>query len=126
MSIVLRAGDLNRRVRIERPVAGPGFDDAGNGEWAPVATVAANVQDALPSHGERLADGLNASARPARIRIRFRRDVTSSMRFCVLRQQGVDEVVDRILQIVSGPAELGERVGLEFMAEEYSPAGNTA
>ncbi len=33
---------------------------------------------------------------------------------------------NRIMQIIAGPAELGRREGLEFMVEEYSPAGNAA
>lgn len=47
----------------------------------------------------------------------FREDVTPDMRFVF----GA-----RVMQIVAGPAELGFREGLEFMAEEYRPAGNPA
>ncbi|WP_404711489.1 head-tail adaptor protein [Sphingomonas sp. MMS24-J13] len=113
----LDAGTLDRELRIERPVADDSFDGAGSGAWALVATVWASVQDALPSRGERLADGVNVSARPARVRIRFRDDVTPNMRFVL---------GTRIMQIIAGPAELGRRDGLEFMVEEYSPAGNPA
>lgn len=113
----MRAGELDRRVRIERPVPDPSLDGAGSGTWELVAEVRASVRDALPSRGERLADGINAAARPARVRIRFRDDLTGDMRFVL---------GSRIMQIVSGPAELGRREGLEFMVEEYSPAGNPA
>lgn len=113
----LDAGSLDRRVRIERPVADGGFDGAGSGSWALVAEVWANVRDALPSRGERLADGMNIASRPSRVRIRYRDDVSSAMRFVLS---------DRIMQIVAGPAELGRREGLEFMVEEYQPAGNPA
>jgi head-tail adaptor len=75
------------------------------------------VTDALPSRGEKLAEGINLAARPARVRMRFREDVTPDMRFVM---------GDRIMQIVAGPAELGRREGLEFMVEEYRPAGNPA
>lgn len=115
--MTLDPGTLNRRIRIERPVADDSFDGAGSGTWQPVAEVWANVQDMLPSRGERLADGINVAARPARVRIRHRTDVTSAMRFVM---------GDRIMQVVSGPAELGFREALEFMVEEYSPAGNAA
>lgn len=115
--MTLDPGTLDRRIRIERPVADNSFDGAGSGSWAPVATVWANVQDALPSRGERLADGINVAARPARVRMRYRSGITSDMRFVM---------GDRIMQIVSGPAELGRRETFEFMVEEYSPAGNPA
>ncbi|WP_370308334.1 phage head closure protein [Sphingobium abikonense] len=115
--MTLDAGTLDRRVRIERPVAAEGFDAAGSGEWEPVITVWANVQDMLPSRGERLAEGINVAARPARVRIRYRTGITPAMRFVI---------GERIMQIVSGPAELGRREALEFMVEEYSPAGNAA
>ena len=113
----LDARKLDRRVLIQRPVPDDSYDGAGSGQWVDVATVWANVEDALPSRAERLADGINVASRPARVRMRHRSDVTSSMRFVV---------ANRIMQIVAGPAELGRRDGLEFMVEEYSPAGNGA
>src|SRR3546814_19809644 len=71
----------------------------------------------LPRRGEKLADGINVASRPARVRMRFRTDVTPDMRF----------VIDgRVMQIIAGPAELSHREGLDFMVEEYSPAGNPA
>ena len=45
---------LDRRVRFERPVKASGFNRAGKGSWELVAEVYANVQDMLPSRGERL------------------------------------------------------------------------
>lgn len=113
----LDPGTLDRRVRIERSVADDAFDGAGSGAWEPVATVWASVVDALPSRGERLAEGMNMAARPARVRMRYRTDVTGDMRFVT---------GDRVMQIISGPAELGRREALEFMVEEYRPAGNAA
>jgi len=113
----MAAGSLDRRLLIQRPQAGTGFTSAGSGTWVDVATVWASVQDSLPSRGERLADGINAASRPARVRMRYRTDVTADMRFV----EG-----GRIMQIIAGPAELGRRDGLEFMVEEYSPAGNAA
>jgi SPP1 family predicted phage head-tail adaptor len=113
----LPAGSLNRRVRIDRPVSDDSFTGAGSGTWAKVADVWASIQDVLPSRSERLADGMNSAAHPARVRIRYRTDITSNMRFVL---------GDRVMQIVSGPAELGNREGLEFMVEDYQPAGNPA
>lgn len=113
----LRAGDLNRQLTIEQPIADQDQDGAGSGTWAAVETVWASVQDALPGRAERLAGGLNIAARPARVRMRYRDDVDASMRFVM---------GERIMQIVSGPAELGRREGVEFMVEDYTSAGNAA
>lgn len=45
-----------------------------------------------------------------------RSDVTADMRF-TLR--------GRVMQIIAGPADFADD-GMEFMVEEYSPAGNAA
>jgi head-tail adaptor len=111
------AGRLNRTIRIERPVRDDSFDGAGSGQWLPVVTVRAEVVDALPSRGERLADGINVATRPARVRMRYRDDITPDMRIVM---------GDRVMQIVAGPAEMGTRHGIELMVEDYSVAGNAA
>jgi head-tail adaptor len=115
---VLPLGSLDKRIRIERPVPDTSIDGAGSGRWDVVAPrVWASVQDMLPSRGEKLADGVNVASRPARVRMLFRTDVTADMRFVL---------GTRIMQIVAGPAELGNRDGLEFMVEDYTSAGNAA
>lgn len=123
------ASRLRDRVRIERPVADDSFGGAGSGSWALVDDVAAEVVDALPSRAERLSSGVNVAARPARVRMRYRTDVTPAMRL-VMGATEADGVVDytsaRIMQIVAGPAMLGRREGTEFMVEDYSSAGNSA
>lgn len=116
-----RASRYNRRIQIERPVADAALDAAGSGSWAPLGRpVAASVVDILPSRAERLADGINVASRPARVRMRFRTDVTSAMRFVMTKP------IPRVLQIIAGPAELGVREEIEFMVEDYSTAGNSA
>lgn len=113
----LAAGELDRFVRIERPVADTSLTGAGSGTWALVDEVWAGIRDMLPSRGERIADGISVATRPARVRIRYRDDINAAMR-----------IVDgaRVMQIITVPAELGRREGLEFMVEDYSPAGNRA
>lgn len=119
------ASRYNRRLRVERPIADESFAGAGSGEWEHVGDIWASVQDVLPSRAERLGEGINITSRPARVRTRYRNGInastdsgiTSSMRFVM---------GDRIMQIVSGPAEVGFREELEFMVEEYSPAGGGA
>ncbi|PZO77075.1 MAG: head-tail adaptor protein [Sphingomonas taxi] len=123
----LDARKLDRRILIQRPIPDESFDGAGSGQWGDIDAVWASVEDALPSRGERLADGINVASRPARVRMRYRDDVTAAMRFVLLRKVGeVWEPSGRIMQIIAGPAELGRRDGLEFMVEEYSLAGNGA
>lgn len=110
------AGRLDRRISIEartRTIDSTWRSVSQEG-WSEVCRVWANVQDLLPSRAERIADGVDLALRPCRVRIRWRGDVTGQMR---VRYQ------DRIMQIVSGPVELGRRDGLEFICQEVSTEG---
>jgi head-tail adaptor len=107
----------NRRIRIEKPVVDKSFDGAGSGQWARVADAWASVQDMLPSRAERLADGINIANHPARVRMRYRTDIDPGMRFVM---------GTRLMQIISGPAEVGVREEVEFMVEDYTSPGNAA
>ena len=113
---LIQAGDLNRRVTIERAVL---VQDPGSGaystSWETLATVWAEVQDVLPARAESVANNLNLSRRPARVRMRYRDDLDSTMR---LFMDG------RTLNIISGPAEIGLREGIEFVAEQLSTQGD--
>jgi head-tail adaptor len=83
--------------------------------WIPFAArVPANVQDVLPSKSEAVKQGMKVANRPARIRMRYLAGITSDMRVVIHGE------IDRITQIVSGPAELGRREGIELVVEEYS------
>ena len=112
-----RASRYNRRLVIERPIEDESLNGAGSGTWTAVGNVSAEVEDVLPSRGERLDGGINMSTRPARVRMRYRTDVTPDMRFVM---------GTRIMQITSGPAEVGFREETEFMVEDYTVAGNNA
>ena len=113
----LAAGDFDRRITFQRKVVDPSFTSAGQEEWEPFAVnVPAQVRDVLPSRGEATSDGLTVANRPARIRIRYRTDITADMRILY---------GSRIMEIKAGPAELGRRDGLELMAEDYSTSGAT-
>lgn len=109
------AGTLDRRVTILTRVEA---QDATYGTkavtWTPLATVWANVRDMIPSRGERLADGVEIANRPCRVRMRYRSDVTSAMRL---------QIGARQLRIITQPAELGRREGLELIAEELTTEG---
>lgn len=111
-------GAMNDWIVIERPVADDSFTGAGIGTWVPLDEGCwAEVQDSLPSRAERMEGGFTVSARRARVRMRFREDITPAMRFVM----GA-----RAMQIISGPAELGRQDGLEFMVEDFTSAGNAA
>ncbi|WP_380925471.1 head-tail adaptor protein [Sphingomonas leidyi] len=111
------ASRLDRRVMVQRPVADDELDGAGSGQWVDVGECWADVQDVLPSRGE-IVTGMTATmVRPARVRVRWRTDITPNMRF-------VGE--GREMHIISGPAEIGRREALEFMVAEYIPGGNPA
>lgn len=113
------ASRMDRYVRLERPVPDESLDGAGSGGWALVAEIWAEIVDLLPSRtdGERVANGIDFAERPARVRIRFRDDITNDMRLVL---------GTRVMQIVTMPAELGRREALELMVKEFVPAGNPA
>lgn len=122
---------LDKRIRIERPVRGQGLDAAGSGTWEPVAEMAAEVQDLLPSRGERMAEGITVTERPARVRVRYREDINATMRVLIGKNVRGDDgepqwQTDRVAAIVSEPAELGRRQWSEFVLQQYSAPGNTA
>jgi len=113
----MSSGSMNDLIRVERPIADTSFDGAGSGTWERVDDVWAEVEDVLPSRGEREAAGFNMAARPARVRMHYRDDITSAMRFVL---------PGRIMQIISGPARIERGARIEFMAEDYSVAGGGA
>ena len=100
----MNIGALDRRVTIEYPVAG---QDAEFGTptitWTLLATVWAEVQDVMPSRSEAVKQGLVTARNQTRVRFRYRSDVTSAMRMTVAGSP------DRVLQIIAGPAAIGQR-----------------
>jgi len=118
----MTAGARNREVVIQhRTRAQNSADGSYTDTWADLATVWAEVQDILPSRAERIADGVDIANRPARVRMLYREDVTTSMRFKLPGRSTAEG--DRYLRIISGPAELGFRDRVEFVAEEISSTG---
>lgn len=115
--IVVRPGELDTLVRLERPTADDSLDGAGSGDWELVDEIWIGIRDQLPSRGERTEGGATTATWRARVRMYWREDLTPDMRLVT---------GDRIMQIVAGPAELGRRGGHEVMVEDYRPAGNPA
>jgi head-tail adaptor len=115
---MIDAKDLDREIQFEQKVRPAGKGKAGQETWQPVGGIAwAQVRDALPSRSENTEDGLPIATRRARVRLRYRDDITPDMRILY----GA-----RTMQIIAGPVELGRREGLELMAEDYSTAGTGA
>ncbi|MCW1431400.1 head-tail adaptor protein [Novosphingobium sp. JCM 18896] len=119
----MSAGSHNREVEIQsrETTIDPIYGTNEEVQWTTIATVWAEVQDMLPSRAERVDNGISMSQRPTRVRMLFRDDVTSAMRF-VVKGRSPGEA-DRVLRITAGPAELGFRERVEFMAAEYSSSG---
>lgn len=114
----MQAGHLDRTIRFERQAeAADDSFSAGQDAWVTVVTVRAQVQDVMPSRAERAGEAVKIANRPARVRIRWRSDITADMRIVY---------GSRIMQLLGPPAELGRRQWLEMMAEDYSTAGNAA
>lgn len=105
---------MDRRIIIRQKVVAKDAVGAQAFTWTVLDTVWAERRDQSPSRSEAMRTGLEQRRDQVRYRIRYRSDVDSSMR--------VDDD-GQVLQIVGGPAELGRREYLEFMAERISPAG---
>jgi SPP1 family predicted phage head-tail adaptor len=112
---MIAAGKLDRRIKIlARSTVTEQVYGTTEGEWGTVATVWAEVQDMLPSRGDRVAGDISLARRPARVRMRWRDDVSQANRV---------EIGGKPMRIVAGPAMLGRREGLEIMVEELSTEG---
>lgn len=112
----MRAGQLDRRITLQRqgttddPLYGP-----QPGGWENfVERIPAQKWDDLPSNTESTAGGLRLSNRPARVRIRYMRGVTSDMRVVL------HEETDELYEITSTPAEIGRREWLEFTVKAFT------
>jgi head-tail adaptor len=107
----------NDRVTIEKKV------DARNPEygtqveqWEIVADhIWANVQDALPSRAERTSNNLATTTQSTRLRVMKSHMITPAMRVTLHGRFG-----DRVMQVISGPALMDDRLHNEFMLEGYS------
>ena len=112
----MAAGKYDRRITIEtRTVTQDPIYGANQTAWATLATVWAEVRDILPSRAENMDEGLSMARKPARVRMRYRDDITADMRI---------DYGGRKMRIVSGPAELGRRREIELLVEELSTEGD--
>ncbi len=112
----MQIGKLDQRIRIERPqvVTDADYGPQSGTTWVEYVTVWAQVQDVIPSKGEEQGAGMRVGVGRSRIRTRYLNGITSDMRVVQIHRG------NRLLQIVTPPAELGRKDGLEFMAENFS------
>lgn len=114
----MRAGEMDRRITIERPTFVDGEYGEQPGPWEVVAArLPAQVWDNLPSKSEDVKNGLKLATQPARLRIRYMRGLSSDMRVIV------HDETDVIFQISGGPAEIGRREWTEMTITAYSTQG---
>jgi SPP1 family predicted phage head-tail adaptor len=112
----MRIGALKNHVRIEKLDPGSIDSDYGGATetWVIHKTAKANVVDITTRQQEETKSDLRQLKHPCRVTMRYDDTIKSDMRVVVLDRG------NRILNIVTQPTELGNRDGIEFMAEEYS------
>lgn len=105
---------LNERATIERRVAeqDPLYGTPTQ-TWTAVASrIWVEVQDVLPSRAESTENGARLGVKRARLRLRMQIPITADSRV-VLHTRG-----DRVMQVISGPALLDDKLHVECMIEE--------
>ena len=118
---MIAAGKFDRVILVERRVdkIDPQYGTTTTAWEALSGPVRANVQDVLPSRSaETSANGIDVTRRPARVRMRWRTDIDSTMRIIYVDRD------NRIMEILTQPAELGRREAIEFMVAEFSARGD--
>ena len=107
--------NLDTRVRIEQKSVSQDQDYGTDiVTWTHLATVWAEVQDALPSRSEAVKMGLAVATRQTRVRIRYRSDLDSSMRLVIWRPD------PEVYEVVGGPSEIGRHEYSEIVVERIS------
>lgn len=111
----MNIGPLNHRCSIQhKAVTQDPLYGTDVITWTLLRTAWCGLQDVLPSRSESVKQGLEVSINPTRLRLRYCTDVTSAMRVVINRPTAIT------YQIISGPAILGDKDGVEFMIERVS------
>ena len=111
----MNIGKLTSYCRVEHPViTQEGEYGTPVTTWTLLTTSWFNLTDMLPSRSEAVKNGLNISAIQTRVRGRYRTDMNASMRIVT---QSIPNVT---YNLITEPAILGNREGVEFMVERVS------
>ena len=111
----MEIGKLDRYVRVEQLTITNDTDYGSPVEtWATYKTAWACIKDVTNKSQESTKSDLRLMKRPCEVTMRFDDGIDSTMRLVMLDRD------DRVLQIVSKPAELGRREGIMFMCEDYN------
>lgn len=114
----MQIGKLDRFIRIEQKVVTKDPDYGSEVvTWTTYKECWASVHDVTSRNQEATNSDLRLLTRPCKVTVRYDAGIDVTMRVVMLDRE------DRILQIVSKPAELGRREAMEFMAEDYSVNG---
>jgi head-tail adaptor len=110
-------GKLDRIVRVEQVTIGQDSEfGSATQTWTPyIPQTFARIEDITTNNQERTNSDLRQLKRPCKVVMRYFEGITPTMRLVQLDRG------ERILSIVSKPAELGRKDGIEFMCEEYEP-----
>ncbi len=117
----MNLGPLDRRIRVEQCTVGK---DATYGAptqtWSTFATLWASIEEDAGADDERSDKGLRIATRKARVTTRYVAGLTSAMRVVYLDRD------NRVMQILSQPAELGRKDGLTFRVADFTTSGTAA
>lgn len=111
----MRIGSLDTPVSIQKKLITTNNDYGGEVvSWVEHKRAWAEITDLTTRMQESTTYDLRQLKQPRRVRMRYDNSITADMRLIILDSS------DRILQIVSKPAEIGRREAIEFMAHDYS------
>ncbi len=114
----MQIGKLDKFIRIEQKSV---TNDANYGSeviaWVPYKECWAQINDITTRSQESTNSDLRLLKRPCKVLVRYDAGIDATMRIVMLDEN------DRVLQIISKPAEIGRKEAMEFMAEDYEVHG---
>jgi SPP1 family predicted phage head-tail adaptor len=114
----VQIGKLDRFIRIEQKSVTNNADYGSEViTWTLYKECWAHITDITTRMQESTNSDLRLLKRPCKVVVRYDDGIDATMRIVLLDRN------DRVLQIVSKPAELGRKEAMEFTAEDYEVYG---
>lgn len=111
----MRIGTLDTPIRFEKQIEVDNTEYGGKDIiWVKHLDCFAGLTDITTRQQESTKSDLRQMMRPCKLVIRYNDTIDSTMRIKVLDRN------NRILQIVSKPAEIGRKEGMEMMCHDYA------